>query len=113
MAFQLPSSIAVVKCQAQTSAKDSVSQRNAKADFAAKLAASSSVSPLLQTTAVPVPTNPFSPNDVVLQAAADATEKGGGLNTVSRTPRVYGLMILIDLPCPIVLSSTLLSCHMV
>ena len=43
---------------------------------AAKLAASSSVSPLLQMAVVPAPTNFFSVNDIVaLQATADASEK--------------------------------------
>lgn len=72
----LPLSAALVKCQAHTSGKDSISQGNAIADYVAKLAASSCVSPLLQMAAVPVFTNPFSVNDIVaLQAMADASEK--------------------------------------
>lgn len=74
-AVQLPSLISVIQCQAYTPFIDNVSLGNAKADCAAKQAASS-VYPLLQMAVGPAPTNFFSVNDIVaLQATADASEK--------------------------------------
>jgi hypothetical protein len=72
---QLPSLFSVIKCQAHTPSKDKISLGNAKADCAAKRAASSSVPPLLQMAVVPAPTNFFIVNYIIaLQATADPSE---------------------------------------
>ena len=72
---QLPSSIAVVKCEAHTKSNDPVSQSNALADHAAKAAAKIG-SPVHVKLCPSIPANDLaSPNDVaLLQETADVKE---------------------------------------
>ena len=75
-AIMLPKTIAVCKCQAHTRETDPISKGNAFADHAAKAAAVSPFSPVLQMVTLPAQLNPFSINDVsLLQTGADAREK--------------------------------------
>ena len=74
-ACQLPSSIAVVKCEAHTKSDDPVSRGNASADHAAKAAAKFGI-PVHVMLCPSLPANDLaSPNDVaLLQETTDAKE---------------------------------------
>uniref|UniRef100_A0A7N8WJ00 ribonuclease H n=1 Tax=Mastacembelus armatus TaxID=205130 RepID=A0A7N8WJ00_9TELE len=74
-ALLLPTSVAVCKCQTHTGATDHISQGNATADGAAKAAANSPVSPILQMP-LSIQENVFSLDDVsLLQTGADVGEQ--------------------------------------